>query len=127
MQAEITHIWDVDYIQALPAHDGKENVVIAVAWKVVATNGTHSAQIRGMIDIPFGDLTSFTAYSQLTKTQVLGWVTSVMGENQAAEYQNAATKQLEDTINPPTLNLTVPWVVSEAIVQDVPVVEGDEA
>ncbi len=127
MQGEITHIWDIDYIQAIPAHDGKENVVRAVAWKVVATDGTHNAQTHGIIDIPVGELTSFTAYSQLTKVQVLGWVANVMGEQQTAEYQNAVAKQLEDIINPPTVNLALPWVVSEAIVQDVPVIEGDEA
>jgi siderophore synthetase component len=125
MQTETTHIWDIDYIKATPAHEGKENVVRAVAWKVVATDGTHNAQIQGVIEIPVGELNSFTEYSQLTKVQVLGWVASAMGEYQAQVFQNAVAKQLEDIINPPTVSPALPWVVSEATVQDVTIDEGN--
>ena len=106
---EVQYIWKITEIKAYPTYEDKTDVVCTVVWQLVATTGEYGSQLQGSIDLPTQNLTPFTPYDQLTQEQVLGWVKDIMGPDQVAQYENGALADLELLINPPIVNLPLPW------------------
>jgi len=73
-----TMTWDVADLAYYPAHDGKNNVVFEVPWICSGTeekdDKTYSSSARGTTMIEYDKDASFTAFDDLTKDQILGWI-----------------------------------------------------
>ena len=106
---EVYYIWGIAEIKAYPTVGDKIDVICNVIWKLVASQGIYNSQIQGSVDIPTDYLETFTPYDQLTEQQVLGWVKDVMGPEQVAQYEAGALADLERLVNPPVINLPLPW------------------
>jgi hypothetical protein len=73
-----TYTWDIENVTILEAHNGNEKVVSRVVWKCTATNdtGTSKSQI-GVVDLDVNNIsTDFVPASQVTKQQIIDWVTA---------------------------------------------------
>jgi hypothetical protein len=84
--------------------------VFTVHWRRQATDGTHTADIYGSQSVTLDPDVPFTAYADLTKAQVIGWLEVAMGEETLAAQKASLDKQIEDQINPPVLRPALPWV-----------------
>ena len=106
---DVTYIWKIAEIKAYPTLEDKTDVVCTVVWQLVATSGNYGSQLQGSIDVPTQNINAFTPYEQLTEEQVLSWVQDTMGPEQVLNYEQGVLDELELMINPPIVNLPLPW------------------
>ena len=114
----ITYAWNFDPLEVHYSSASLANVVKTVHWQYTATTeGTSSLGVSGSFEgINIGKLgldpvasADFTAYSDLTEAQVIGWVTASMGDERVTEIQTGVSKSLEAQLNPPTGPKIAPW------------------
>ena len=82
------------------------DTVIICHWTCSGTDGTYNASIYSTCSVP-SPTGTFTPYSQLTQSQVLDWCYANGVDKTATEA--AVEAQLQAQINPPIVNLPLPW------------------
>ena len=80
--------------------------VVNLLWKVTGVDGQYTASIDGNSQFTVQEGT-FTPYSQLTESQVLGWIPA----EQIASAQACVQGQIDSMITPPVSpqNTPLPW------------------
>lgn len=106
----IEYTWKVTKMDTLPEYDGRTDVVCAIHWVAMATDGTYSAQVRGVQDISLDADQSFTPYSDLTEEQVVGWFLGALGGERVAVVMADLDALIAVQANPPVVSLPLPWV-----------------
>jgi hypothetical protein len=110
-----TFTWTIANMQVVPQLDGQTDVVVQATWVctgVEDANGktyTNSANGGGAFTAPQQGQ-PFTPYDQLTQEQVLGWVWQTISQE---KIESGVQGQLNNQINPPTVDLPLPWVAPE--------------
>lgn len=108
MATEIT--WVIEWMQCKPQEGDLTDVVITAGWRcngVDADNPDFTGTVYGSASFPDpGD--PFTPYDQLTQEQVLGWCWDNGVDKDAAEAN--VEGQIQNQINPPVVQLPLPWV-----------------
>lgn len=87
----------IDRMYTLPQVEGQTDVVVNALWTVTGVDGTHTASIGGNTQFTLEQGSSFTPYSQLTETQVIGWIP----ESQITSAQACVQGQIDSMITPP--------------------------
>ena len=98
--------WDVEQMDCYPTYESQTDVVFTVHWRCIAVKDQYTATSYGTVNCTYTAGEPFTPYSQLTETQVLGWVWQTVNKNttEAALVQNIANQ-----INPPVISPPLPW------------------
>lgn len=80
--------------------------VVNVLWTVTGVDGSNTASIGGNSQFTVQEGT-FTPYSQLTQSQVIGWIPA----EQITSAQQCVQGQIDSMINPPVSpqNTPLPW------------------
>ena len=80
--------------------------VVNILWTVTGVDGSNTASIGGNSQFTVQEGT-FTPYSQLTQSQVIGWIPA----EQIASAQACVQGQIDSMINPPVSpqNTPLPW------------------
>jgi hypothetical protein len=110
-----TYTWGIAYMDTKPSDDGLTDVVISCQWACSATTGGEApttAYSYGYANFSPPSTQDFTAYSDLTQNQVLGWVWA-SGVDQAS-VEAGLDSQIEQKLNPPSVILPSPWVTASA-------------
>lgn len=107
----IVYNWVVSAMDEYPTTpDDLTDVVFTVHWRRNATDVvgdiTYFADVYGALNVPAPSPEDFTPYPDLTFDQVCGWLDA--GLDVAALDANLA-QQIEDQINPPVVQLPLPW------------------
>ena len=98
--------WIIEGMQCKPEEANLTNVVITAFWRCNGTNEEFNGTIYGSIGFTApGD--PFIPYEQLTQEQVLQWCWN-SGINKE-EIEVAVEQQIQNQINPPVINLPLPW------------------
>ena len=110
-----TIAWQIEQLSCYPEVDSYIDVVFSAAWRVngeLTQDGTtYYATVYGTQNVaPYDGTSTFIPYADLTEPQVIGWVQNAMGQSQVASINANIEKQIEDQINPPTVNPPLPWV-----------------
>jgi len=106
----ITYTWEITNLRKAPQLDGMQNVLVHVRWKKIGTdeNGT-TGEFQGATPLSAPQAEGFTAYEDLTKEQVLGWVQAVV----VGTYEQHVNEQIQKQItkkNDPWADVdTAPW------------------
>lgn len=107
-----TYTWKFPAIDVYRQQESYTDVVYNVHWRLAGTDqsGSYSAEVYGVQSVaPYNpDSGSFIPYENLTEATVTDWVLNSMGE----KYGNLTASidsQIENLINPPTLQLPPPW------------------
>lgn len=107
-----TYTWKFPAIDVYRQQESYTDVVYNVHWRLAGTDqsGSYSAEAYGVQSVaPYNpDSGSFIPYESLTKEIITSWVLDSMGER----YGNLTASidaQIENLINPPTLQLPPPW------------------
>lgn len=102
--------WVVSQMDEVPQEGSLLDVVVMVHWRRNATTEvdgkSYVADTYGAMSCPTPSATDFTAYPDLTFEQVCGWLDA--GLDVPALDANLDS-QLENLINPPIINLPLPW------------------
>ena len=105
-----TYKWKIEALDCYPEQEGHTKVVFTVHWRLNADDGAgHKATVYGSVGVTYEAGAPFTAYADLTKDQVVGWVEAALGEEQVAQFKSNLDGQIQNQINPPVISPPVPW------------------
>ena len=85
----INYTWDVSTVDVKEI-DGNADTVFNVHWRLTGTDDANNdaegnpqaATVYGTIGLDTEDLSDFTAFADLTVSDVQGWVEAAMGEDE---------------------------------------------
>jgi len=111
----ISYTWDVSQCDVYPQKSGKSNVVHAVNWKLTATDDAHqdkdgvdiSSTVISVQNINTSDLSSFINWSDLTASDVQGWVETAMGSTEVARLKSSLDEMIAQQISPSSVTKTL--------------------
>ena len=111
----ISYRWDVSQCDVYPQKSGKSNVVHAVNWKLTATDDAHqdkdgvdiSSTVISVQNIDTSDLSSFINWSDLTASDVQGWVETAMGSTEVARLKSSLDGMITQQISPSSVTKTL--------------------
>ena len=101
-----TYSWRINQLDTAPSKDGLTDVVVTVHWSRLATDGTHNVSSYGTMACGEPSETDFTAYPDLTQLQVESWLEAGLD---VTVLDASLDNQIEMLINPPIVNLPLPW------------------
>jgi hypothetical protein len=107
---EIIYNWEITAMEVILNQDGLYNVVSNIDWRFIATveNKPYTALHWSKQYVSAPDANTFTAYEELTKEQVVGWLESVLNVPQLKENLeeqiNLQANPLTALLNPPFTN-----------------------
>lgn len=107
----INYTWDCKTVD-VKTIDGNEDAVFNVHWRLNAEDDSNTvedidgnnvsakATAYGTKELDTSDLSSFTAFADLTNDQITGWVQSAMGEDKVTEIKNNLSNQITELVTP---------------------------
>ena len=103
--------WVINAMDTAPSEDGLTDVVKVVHWTYNASEvdgeTTWLASCYGTMNCNTPSSTDFTAYPDLTKEQVIGWLEAGLDVD---VIKTNLDNQIANQKNPPIVNLPLPWV-----------------
>ena len=106
----ITYNWVINQMDTKPTEDGLTDVVVTVHWTRTAEQYVGGEPINvssyGTMGCQTPSSTDFTAYPDLTYEQVCGWLNAGLD---VPTIDLGLDKQIENIINPPIVNLPLPF------------------
>ena len=111
----MTILWLIERLLVKPTEGSNTDVVITADWRCNGTETTGSGDTEKTYSgTCYGSCSfqppsgSFTPYEDLTQDQVLQWCYENGVDKTAIEAN--VTLQIENQINPPVVDLPLPWV-----------------
>jgi len=111
----IGYTWDVSTVDTYPTLDSNADVVYNVHWRLTAEDDANqdadgnnwTATSYGTQSVDTSDLSSFTAFADLTSSDVQGWVEAAMGEEAVQSLKDGLDAQIESQKNPSSVTKTL--------------------
>ena len=111
----ISYEWDVKTVDTYPTKDSKSDVVYNVHWRLTATDDTNkdsdgnnwTAGVYGSQAVDTSDLSSFTAFADLTASDVQGWVETALGTDKVTEMKASLDANIAAKITPTSVTKTI--------------------
>ena len=121
----VTHTWSVDPNLNTRTQDGLSEVVFSVVWRLsseeTVDGTTYKISSANQISLNTDNLdpATFTAFADLTESQVVGWAKDTIDANAAegegvtcAEWEAGHDRNIAKQQNPPTAVDTAPWATA---------------
>ena len=115
----ISYSWDVSRVDTYPTHNSQTDVVYNVHWRLDATDDANtiedmdgndisvSASVYGSQAVDTSDLSSFTAFADLTASDVQGWVEAALGADKVTEMKASLDAQIAEKVTPTSVTKTI--------------------
>ena len=111
----ISYEWDVSTVDTYPTKDSKSDVVHNVHWRLTATDDTNkdsegnnwTADVYGSQAVDTSDLSSFTAFADLTASDVQGWVEAALGADEVTAMKASLDATIAKLITPTSVTKTI--------------------
>jgi hypothetical protein len=111
----ISYTWDVSTVDTYPTKDSKSDVVHNVHWRLTATDDTNkdsdgnnwTADVYGSQAVDTSDLSSFTAFADLTASNVQGWVETALGADDVTAMKASLDANIAAKITPTSVTKTI--------------------
>ena len=121
----VTHTWSVDPNLNTRTQDGLSEVVFSVVWRLsseeTVDGTTYKISSANQISLNTDNLdpATFTAFADLTESQVVGWAKDTINANAAEgegvtcdEWEAGHDRNIAKQKNPPTAVETAPWATA---------------
>ena len=97
----INYTWDVSTVDVKEI-DGNADTVFNVHWRLTGTDDANdeSATVYGTQSLDTSDLSDFTAFADLTVSDVQGWVEAAMGEDRVTEIKAGLDATIAELVTP---------------------------
>jgi len=114
----INYTWDVKTVDVKEI-DGNADTVFNVHWRLNAEDDANTvkdmqgndvpatASVYGTQTLDTSDLSDFTAFADLTVSDVQGWVEAAMGEEAITNMKAGLDAQIDELINPVVQTKTI--------------------
>ena len=88
-------------------HNGHEQVIYNVHWRVEKEDGDYSASTYGTQSLNTEDIQDFKHFDQVTSEIVENWVKEAMGEEQVSDIESRLDQEIEEQKNPTSVTVTL--------------------
>ena len=104
----INYTWNVSTVDVKKI-DGNADTVFNVHWRLTGTDDANdeSATVYGTQSLDTSDLSDFTAFADLTTSDVQGWVEEAMGEDEVQAKKDNLDAQIDELVNPKVQTKTI--------------------
>ena len=111
----ISYSWNVSTVDTYPTHNSQSDVVHNVHWRLTATDDANNdadgnpqtASVYGSQAVDTSDLSSFTAFADLTASDVQGWVETALGADKVTELKASLDAQIAEKVTPTSVTKTI--------------------
>lgn len=105
---EIIYNWEITTMEVILNKDGLSNVVNSIDWRLIATvdGEKYYSEKWDKLYLSSPEESSFIAYDELSKEQVVGWIESLLD---VEELKNELAIQIDSQINPTLVILPPPF------------------
>ena len=111
----ISYAWDVKTVDTYPTKDSKSDVVYNVHWRLTATDDTNNdadgnsltATVYGSQALDTSDLSSFTAFADLTANDVQGWVEAALTADTVNDMKDSLDSTIEELVTPTSVQKVI--------------------
>ena len=118
----ISYTWDVKNVDTYPSHTDSQDpantesdVVYNVHWRLSgeddanndADGNPQSGSVYGSVGLDVSDLGDFTAFADLTVSDVQAWVEAAIGADQVQAYKDGIDAQIAEKINPSSVSRVI--------------------
>ena len=114
----INYEWNVSTVDTYPTKDSKSDVVHNVHWRLTATDDTNketidgvevniTSDVYGTQSVDTSDLSSFTAFADLTASDVQGWVEAALGADEVTAMKAGLDASIAEKITPTSVTKTI--------------------
>ena len=111
----ISYAWDVKTVDTYPTKDSKSDVVYNVHWRLTATDDTNNdaegnsltATVYGSQGLDTSDLSSFTAFADLTASDVQGWVETALTADTVNDMKDSLDSTIEELVTPTSVQKVI--------------------
>lgn len=102
--------WSIANLDRQVSMDGKADVVTTVHWQVIDSEivGSgddavkHSGRRYGSVNLDTSDLSSFTAYADITEANAIAWAKAAVGADNVAAFEKSVADQIKESKTPTT-------------------------
>jgi len=107
----INYTWDCKTVD-VKTIDGNEDTVFNVHWRLTGTDDANTvedlegndvavtASVYGSQELDTSDLSDFTAFADLTASDVQGWVEAAMGADKITEIKAGLDANIAELVTP---------------------------
>ena len=120
----INYTWNVATVDTKPSVTDdnaitETDVIYNVHWRLTGTDDTntyedgegndvnYTADVYGTQSLDISDLGSFTAFDDVTASDVEGWVTTAMGDDEVQGLKDAIAAKITEAITPTSETKTI--------------------
>ena len=111
----IGYTWNVSTVDTYPTLDGNADVVYNVHWRLNAEDDANqdadgnnwTATVYGTQSVDTADIADFTAFADLTASDVQGWVEAAMGADAVTVLKAGLDAQIAEKITPTAVTKTI--------------------
>jgi len=97
----MTYTWNNKTVDTYPDLEGNADVIFNVHWRLTGEDADGNVgSVYGTQSLDTSDLSSFTAFADITEEQINGWIETAMGEDRVAELKANIDAQIAEQINP---------------------------
>ena len=108
----IEKTWIIEQMSCTPVPNSTDCVVATIAWRLNATDGTHSVTRYGSVGVTYKEGDPYTPFSELTQATVIGWVKEALGAEQVASLEAGSDSEIEKLITPVVVTPALPWATT---------------
>ena len=111
----IGYTWDVSTVDTYPTLDGNADVVYNVHWRLNAEDDANqdadgnnwTATVYGTQSVDTADIADFTAFADLSASDVQGWVEAAMGADDVKALKASLDAKIAEKITPTSVTKTI--------------------
>ena len=99
----ITYTWNCTTVDTYPTKSDQTDVIFNVHWRLNGVDDTEDNNVGdsyGVVSLDTEDLSTFTAFADITEADVIGWVEAALGEDQVASIKASIDAQIAEKITP---------------------------
>ena len=102
--------WSIVSLNRQVSLDGKSDVVTTVHWEITDSEDvgsgddavTHRGRSYGAVGLDTSDLSSFTAYADITEANAIAWAKAALGADEVALREKSVADQITKSKTPTT-------------------------
>ena len=97
----INYTWNVSTVDVKEI-DGNADTIFNVHWRLTGTDDVtnESYSVYSTIALDTSDLSNFTAFADLTASDVQGWVEAALGEDEVQAQKDAIDATIAELVTP---------------------------
>ena len=97
----INYTWNVSTVDVKEI-DGNADTIFNVHWRLTGTDDVtnESYSVYSSIALDTSDLSDFTAFADLTASDVQGWVEAALGEDEVQAQKDAIDATIAELVTP---------------------------